>query len=416
MKNKKVFAYIGKSVILLLIILCAGLVVYGNDVKAITVEDISFDQISSTKTGTKVKWTTSKKYDGYIIYRSINDSKLKKIDVVYDNKYIDVDIETGQKYIYKIKPFNNKSNGKKYSEVSYVSESYIARPFGIDNVSVVSFVDHKFVSWDKNPLASGYKIYRKQGNNKWEKITTIMTNKDVYEDYDIDVSKKYQYKVAAIEIVDGVEYSSVYTKSANAGNLKGIDVSYHNGKIDWKKVRKAGISFAMIRIGYGTTKGGIIDTQLDYNYRNAKKNGVKVGLYFYSYADNVKEARNEAKFTYKMLQTYGDLDYPIAFDFENKYRNKKKYKKSNTKIITTYCDYLENRGYDTSVYSYMDFLKNSVDYKKVSKYGIWLARWTFSTKNFYDGNIPNVQMWQYSDRGKVSGINSAVDLNLNIIR
>lgn len=416
MKNKKVFSYIGRSAILLLIVLCAGLFVYGNDVKAITVEDISFDQISSTKTGTKVKWITSKKYDGYIIYRSINDSKFKKIEVVYDNKYIDVDIETGQKYIYKIKPFKNKSNGKKYSEVSYVSESYIARPFGIDNVSVVSFVDHKFVSWDKNPLASGYKIYRKEGNNKWEKITTIMTNKDVYEDYDIDVSKKYQYKVAAIEIVDGVEYSSVYTKSANSGNLKGIDVSYHNGKIDWKKVRKAGISFAMIRIGYGTTKGGIIDTQLDYNYRNAKKNGVKVGLYFYSYADNVKEARNEAKFTYKMLQTYGELDYPIAFDFENTYRNKKKYKKSNTRIITTYCDYLENKGYDTSVYSYMDFLKKSVDYKKVSKYGIWLARWTFSTKNFYDGNIPNVQMWQYSDRGKVSGINSAVDLNLNIIR
>ena len=58
-----------------------------------------------------------------------------------------------------------------------------------------------------------------------------------------------------------------------------------------------------------------------------------------------------------MLKSYGDIDYPIAFDFENGYRNKRKYKKSNTNIIKTYCDYLENRGYDTSVYSYMDFLK-----------------------------------------------------------
>ena len=63
----------------------------------------------------------------------------------------------------------------------------------------------------------------------------------------------------------------------------------------------------------------------------------------------------------------------------------------------------------------MDFFHKAVDYKKVSKYGIWLARWTNSTKNFYDGGIPNVQMWQYSAKGKVSGIKTAVDLNLNIV-
>lgn len=183
-----------------------------------------------------------------------------------------------------------------------------------------------------------------------------------------------------------------------------------------EKSKKAGISFAMIRMGYGTTKGGIIDSQLDYNYKNAKKNGIKVGLYLYSYADNVKEAKNEAKFTLKMLKKYGDLDYPMAFDFENTYRNKKKYKKSNTKIIKTYCDYVENQGYDTSVYSYVDFFKTSVKYKEVSKYGIWLARWTHKTKKFDDYGIPNVQMWQYSDNGRVKGISGAVDTNLNILR
>lgn len=414
LKQKNIFCKLGIAV-LLLIFFGGSVVVCHKNVQAQTIENISLTKISSTKTGTKIKWSTSKKYSGYIIYRSKNNGKFSKVDTTSSKQYTDVDIETGEQYRYKVKPFLYKKSKKVYDKISAVSDSYVAKPYGVDNVSVISFTDHKFVAWDLNKFASGYKIYRKMGSGAWENIVTLTTNTDVYEDYDIVASNKYQYKVAAIETVDGVDYTSVYTTSANVGDLKGIDVSYHNGKIDWKKVRKAGISFAMIRIGYGTTKGGIVDTQLDYNYKNAKKNGVKVGLYFYSYADNVKEAKNEAKFTYKMLQKYGDLDYPVAFDFENTYRNKKKYKKSNTKIITTYCDYLEKKGYDTSVYSFMDFLKKSVNYKTVSKYGIWLARWTFNTKSFYDGNIPNVQMWQYSDRGKINGISSTVDLNLNIV-
>lgn len=378
-------------------------------------ESISFTKISSTKRGTKIKWNTTKKYKGYVIYRSINTAKFKKVDTVSKKQYVDEDIETGESYRYQIKPFYYKKNKKVYDKSSIVSGSYLAKPYGVDNVHVVTFKDHKYVSWDLNELASGYKILRKKDNESWKEIVTLSKNKDVYEDYDIVTTGKYQYRVAAIENVDGQDYISVYSTSVNVGDLKGIDVSYHNGKIDWKKVRKAGISFAMIRMGYGTSKGGIIDSSLDYNYKNARKNGIKVGLYLYSYADNVREARNEAKFTYKMLKKYNKLDFPMAFDFENTYRNKKKYKKSNTKIITTYCNYLEKKGFDTSVYSYMDFFHKAVDYKKVSKYGIWLARWTNSAKNFYDGGLPNVQMWQYSAKGKVSGIKTAVDLNLNIV-
>ena len=376
-------------------------------------ESISFTKISSTKKGTKVKWDTLKKYQGYAIYRSQNDGKFQKVDTVSKKQYVDEDIETGETYRYQIKPFYNK-NKKVYDKKSVVSDSYVAKPYGVENVCVVSFKDHKYISWALNELASGYQILRKSDNEDWKEIVTLTKNTDMYEDYDIVSTEKYQYKVAAIENVDGQDYSSVYSASVNVGDLKGIDVSYHNRKIDWKKVRKAGISFAMIRIGYGTSKGGTVDSRLDYNYKNARKNGIKVGLYLYSYADNVKEARNEAKFTYRMLQKYNKLDYPIAFDFENTYRNKKKYKKSNTKIITTYCDYLEKKGFDTSVYSYMDFFHKAVDYKKVSKYGVWLARWTNNTKKFYDGKIPNVQMWQYSATGKVSGIKAEVDLNLNI--
>ena len=102
------------------------------------------------------------------------------------------------------------------------------------------------------------------------------------------------------------------------------------------------------------------------------------------------------------------------------YKGTNLYTQEELDVIRDNClaskEYLEKRGYDTCVYSYLDFLKKSVNYKKVSKYGIWLARWTFRANNFSNGGIPNVQIWQYSDRGKVHGISTAVDLNLKIIQ
>lgn len=239
--------------------------------------------------------------------------------------------------------------------------------------------------------------------------------REVEDDYDIVKGKKYTYRIKAYEIVNGVTYESLPLTLTKKAQIKGIDVSHHNGVIDWSKVKQSGVTFAMIRLGYGTTKGGTIDRQLDYNYNQAKKNGIKIGFYLYSYADNVAEAKKEAIFTEKLLKKYNDFDYPVAFDFENTYRNKAKYKSSNTKIITTYCDYLEERGYDTCIYSYLSFFKNSVDYNKVSKYGLWLARWTFNPSKYEDYGLPNVEMWQYSDNGRVNGIGGAVDLNINII-
>lgn len=386
---------------------------YGKQLKT----NVTITKLSTTTKGTKLQWKSKKKYDRYIVYRSVNNGTFKNVDYTSSLEYIDDDIETGEKYTYKIRPLKYKKHNKKaYGNYSYVSAEIVAKPLGVKDVSVVDFKDYKFVTWDLNDSASSYVLYRKKSGGKWKYITELADGNGSYKDYDASKSKKYQYRIAVVENINDTIYKSAYTKSSYAGNLKGIDVSYHNGTINWKKVKKAGISFAMIRLGYGTKKGGIVDKQLDYNYKNAKKNGIKIGLYLYSYADNNKEAKNEAKFTYKMLKSYGDVDYPIAFDFENGYRNKRKYKKSNTNIIKTYCDYLENKGYDTSVYSYMDFLKYSVYYKKISDYGVWLARWTHNTKNFYDGGIPNVQMWQYSDRGTVRGINSRVDLNWNIIK
>ena len=379
-------------------------------------KSVKITKVYNSKTGNKILWSSTKKYKGYAVYRSVNGGKYRKVDYVKAKKYIDVNIDTASIYKYKIRPYNIKKKKKRYYSYSAVSKKLKALPYAVTSASVVSMTDYNLLTWKNNSLASGYHIYRSVDKINWELISTSSNTYGLYDDYDIDKNKNYIYKITSFEIIDGITYDSVPVVLTKGSQVKGIDVSYHNGVIDWSKVKRSGVTFAMIRLGYGTTKGGFVDTKLDYNYKQAKKNGIKIGFYLYSYADNVKEAKKEAIFTEKLLKKYSDFDYPIAFDFENSYRNQAKYKSSNTKIITTFCDYLEDRGYDTSVYSYLSFLKKSVDYNKVSKYGIWLARWNYNPNDYNSGGIPNVEMWQYSNSGKVSGIGGRVDLNINIIK
>lgn len=107
----------------------------------------------------------------------------------------------------------------------------------------------------------------------------------------------YKYKVKAFENIDGITYTSKISNSYGmAIQEKGIDVSHHNGKIDWKKIKKSGVVLQWFSIGYGDSKkGGIKDKKFKYNMKNAKANGVEIGVYFYSYAVTIREAKNEAK-------------------------------------------------------------------------------------------------------------------------
>ena len=371
--------------------------------------------IKNTTEGMKIKWQDVDKAAGYIVYRSISDNKYKKIEDVKTKKYVDTDLETGERYQYKVKPYHYVGKKKVYGKKSRASAVCVALPEMPFGVNMIDMTGYMTLSWKINPLASGYDIYRSTDNIVWEPLDSVNGDIGIYSDYSIESGKEYFYKVSTYEIVDGKKYSSDFVPAVKVTEQKGIDVSYHNGKIRWKKVKQNGIHFAMIRLGYGTSKAGVIDSKFDYNMKEARKYGIKTGVYFYSYADNVKEARNEARFVLKVLKRYGKTDYPVVFDFENTYRNKKKYKKSNTKIIQTFCDEVEKEGHDVMVYSYEDFLKKSVNYKKISSYGIWLAKWTHNSEIYDDCGIPNVQLWQYSDRGQINGIDGNVDVNLNIL-
>ena len=182
---------------------------------------------------------------------------------------------------------------------------------------------------------------------------------------------------------------------------KGIDVSTFQGKIDWNKVKNGGTQFAMIRGGYGRYE---IDERFEENYKNAKKSGIPLGVYHYSYANTVEKAKEEAKFCLSYLKGK-KFEYPVAFDIEDKSLYALS-RKQLTDITYAFCNEVEKKGYYVCIYSYKAFLNDKLDMSRLSRFDVWVAQW--DDKCTYNGNYG---MWQYSDKGTISGISGRVDLD-----
>lgn len=185
---------------------------------------------------------------------------------------------------------------------------------------------------------------------------------------------------------------------------KGIDVSKHNGTIDWAKVKAAGVQFAMLRAGYGRYDNQK-DERFESNYKGATAAGIPVGAYHYSYATTAEQAKQEAQ-TFLGWIKGKTLTYPVAFDIEDK-------KQANlgvsliSDIIRTFCETVEAAGYYVVVYANKDWLTNRIDADCKSRYDIWLAQWT--SEPTYTGSYG---MWQYSSKGSVDGVSGNVDMNI----
>ena len=188
--------------------------------------------------------------------------------------------------------------------------------------------------------------------------------------------------------------------------IRGIDVSKHQGTIDWNKVKASGIEFAFIRIGWTWYDGGItMDEMFIKNYNGAKAAGLKVGVYVYSYDRTVVAASKAADALINILKDY-KIDYPIVFDIEDAY-NKTLTKKVNTDIVSTFLDKIEKAGYYAMIYTFVSFANSNLDMSALSRFDTWIAHWGVSKPNYSRA----YSVWQYSNSGTINGINSSVDLN-----
>ena len=205
----------------------------------------------------------------------------------------------------------------------------------------------------------------------------------------------------------------------NDDNIKtegtlGIDVSQHQGNIDWGKVSKSDIKFAMIRIGYrGYATGKLAeDTKFKSNLKESVSKGIKSGVYFYSTALNADEAKKDAEYVINLLDKYGYrnmVGMPIAIDLEvNPGINSRDYnlsKKARTTVANTFCSTIASYGYVPMIYASKSFLTDRMNINEIS-YDIWVAQ--YNTRCTYNGIY---YMWQNTSKGKVSGISGNVDLD-----
>lgn len=195
-----------------------------------------------------------------------------------------------------------------------------------------------------------------------------------------------------------------------------IDVSWHQGEIDWKKVKEAGVEGVIIHCGYGLNYKSQDDIYFIKNVEGCIQNNIPFGVYIYSYADSVQKAESEAKHVIRLVSPYKDkLSLPIYYDLE--YENDKtgislgKYAVENGK---KFIEILENNGYEVGIYTFQKWIDNYIK-DSFNSYPLWIARYGKNDgKKYKEPVIPNTKadMWQYTSNGTIDGIKTNVDMSV----
>lgn len=184
---------------------------------------------------------------------------------------------------------------------------------------------------------------------------------------------------------------------------KGIDVSENNGRVNWQIVKNKGMEFAIIRLGYGS---GHLDSEFYRNVNGALAAGLKIGIYYYSYALNTYGAHKEAEFVLQTLKESGltpeRLECGIWYDMEDADGFKERHGMPSNSEITAMCSRfisdLNAAGYSCGIYASLDWLENKIETHRLAEYvPYWCAQWGGSC------DWPRAKMWQYTDCLPIGG-------------
>jgi len=193
--------------------------------------------------------------------------------------------------------------------------------------------------------------------------------------------------------------------------MKGIDVSKHQGRIDWKKVADSGVEFVIIRAGYGKNN---VDKYFIENIVGAHTAGLKIGVYWFIYALNENDALKNAEKFHQTIEPYRSaIDMKACADWEydsDEYSRKNNVVQNNstrTRMVKTFLNFLKAKGWEVGDYANPDYINNK--FEDLSEYPLWLA---YYTNNELNAMKYNPWMWQYSSKGSVPGIKGNVDMNI----
>ena len=218
---------------------------------------------------------------------------------------------------------------------------------------------------------------------------------------------------------DGYFVDEYNFRSYNDGSIvsrRGIDVSEHQGYIDWELVKESGVEFAFVRVGYRTYDNGNIreDIYFRENIEGALNNGIEVGVYFFSQAITLDEAIDEAQYIVDQIKGY-NITLPVVYDMEEVTKHSDRIDalstSERTEFADAFCTVVENYGYDSLVYGNPTWLMSKLNLYQISDRKIWLAHYAETTHYPF-----RFEIWQYSDSGVIDGINELVDLNIMFVR
>lgn len=192
----------------------------------------------------------------------------------------------------------------------------------------------------------------------------------------------------------------------------GVDISKYNGDVDFKKLKKAGVEFVMIRVGargYGSGQLMMDERYTEY-MEGASEAGLDIGVYFYSQAISDAEIKEEAQFVLDALEPY-DILYPVAYDMElvpnDTSRIEGLTRDNRTNIAKTFLDTLQSEGYKTILYGKKEWLLLKLDLTQMTGYDVWLSQ---------EKDVPDYPyaftMWQYTTTGEIDGIEGDVDMDI----
>lgn len=239
---------------------------------------------------------------------------------------------------------------------------------------------------------------------------------DVFgEEYEAKIDEKATkviYDKSLFEMNDVMCY-----EDENYSSRVGVDVSHHQGYIDWNSVKNDGYDFAFIRLGYreyGREGEVNPDSEFDRNIVNAQNAGLDVGVYFFSQAVNVEEAEEEADFVIEHLSGY-ELELPVVYDPENilddEARTDNVSGKQFTENTIAFCKRISEAGYEPMIYSNMLWEAFEFDMSKLTMYPFWYADYEKKPQTPY-----NFSFWQYTNEGYVDGISGVTDLNIQLVK
>lgn len=236
-----------------------------------------------------------------------------------------------------------------------------------------------------------FNIYGNMSKNQWEYV-----NSNVYH------TDANGYLMYGWHTIDGVQYYFDAT-GKKLDMYYGVDISEHNGDINWSAIKNANMTFAIVRASFGDSVAGKQDKKFTKNYADVIANGLKVGVYHYSYSMNTQDAVNEANHLLSVLNGR-KVDTPIYFDIEDPSQANLS-KAEITAIIDAFCKTIENAGYRAGVYANLNWVNNKIDPWVLQGRELWIAQWNDICT--YTGSY---SMWQYTSDGYIGG--KRFDLNV----